>query len=417
MKLKRKFSLATFLIAISVFAIGYGYVYERRVSGTDQLNNLIQKVGGYNFNQGLHEHPKPDSSFRAWLFGETHVVRRTIRFGIGRIDAKTGRAFARNKFAEGPVEKLTFSQTQIDENCPWFAWDSVHHLEFVDTATIPDSWIDAMAQSKSLKRVSFGGAHTDISFDSISKLKNLKYLRISNLGIYGDRLAELKSSLPGVLIRTSGLWGEPWRFAPDETLSKHNPKVLREMQQILDELKAELAKLDLPATNKFNPPATLEEIASVEQKIGQALPSSVRALLEIHNGQPNPDDALFPRGPFMDTDSILIQFAILKHSSLNTSHDFERWPPFNMNFAEPILPSVASLGIDLDDGSLLRDAWSGTVDTNQTLQQYLRLLTKTLKDGKYKQNAKGKVQIDAEPGEMTRTLRKRVKESRSDGIH
>ena len=188
------------------------------------------------------------------------------------------------------------------------------------------------------------------------------------------------------------------------------------MQQILDELKAELAKLDLPATNKFNPPATLEEIASVEQKIGQALPSSLRALLEIHNGQPKPSDALFPRGPFMNTDSILNDFAFFKHSGLNTSHDFERWPPFDMNITEPILPSNTRLGIDLVDGSLLNE-WSRTVDTNQTLQQYLRLLTKTLKDGKYKQNPKGKVQIDAEPGELTSTIRKRVKESRSDGIH
>ena len=58
------------------------------------------------------------------------------------------------------------------------------------------------------------------------------------------------------------------------------------MKAVFDRLHKALNALDPPATNKFNPPATVEEIAKLEHILGMPLHPDFRAYLECHNGQP-----------------------------------------------------------------------------------------------------------------------------------
>ncbi|MDQ1832365.1 SMI1/KNR4 family protein [Massilia scottii] len=62
----------------------------------------------------------------------------------------------------------------------------------------------------------------------------------------------------------------------------------------------------------LNPPATDEQIASLEDAIGIKLPEDYVACLKIHNGQ-NPEvGGLFDGSEFLSTDDILAQWTVWK---------------------------------------------------------------------------------------------------------
>lgn len=391
----RKFSLARLLIAVSVFAICFGYVIAHREVGSDRLVKLIEKIGGQNHaSNGKLYQTTIRNTPTAILFANRRVVLPSVHFGVGKIDAVSGRALAKNSAANGPVARVTFFQTQIDEDCPWFIWDSVTHVEFEDTETIPESWMEQIASSPNIRRVSFSGVETDVSFAQLCSLKNLNFLRLSNLGIYGERLEELEQHLPDATIKTSGLWGMAWPYEKDQTLSKHDPEAFQVMKKVLDDLKTELQALEPPATNRFNPPATPSEIAELEHIIGRPLPKYYRALLELHNGQKEKFDSLFDYGRLLSTQSIVQEYKLFDRAMVERSYEIADWPPSTMNFARKSWGDFMSWGIDIESGQIsitsFKQKFHG-IDEN--LPQFFRALTQNLKKGNYRRAKFGRVQI------------------------
>lgn len=70
----------------------------------------------------------------------------------------------------------------------------------------------------------------------------------------------------------------------------------------------------------LNPPATNEQIASLEQALGITLPDDYVACLKIHNGQATGVGGLFEGAEFLSTDEILAQWTVWK--DLLDSGDF-----------------------------------------------------------------------------------------------
>lgn len=96
----------------------------------------------------------------------------------------------------------------------------------------------------------------------------------------------------------------------------------------------------------LNPPATDEEIGSLEEALGVKLPADFISCLKIHNGQSESAGGLFDNSEFLSTSAILDQWKVWK--DLLDSGDFDgiesepeegirsdwwnaRWIPFTHN--------------------------------------------------------------------------------------
>lgn len=62
----------------------------------------------------------------------------------------------------------------------------------------------------------------------------------------------------------------------------------------------------------LHPPATDEQIASLQEALGRALPDDFVACLKIHNGQDASVGGMFDGCEFLSTDEILAQWAVWK---------------------------------------------------------------------------------------------------------
>ncbi len=66
---------------------------------------------------------------------------------------------------------------------------------------------------------------------------------------------------------------------PIETYSRPNPQAQATLETIFSRLEQAMQKLDPPATNEFNPPATLDQIAMLEQILKMPLPAEFVPIL------------------------------------------------------------------------------------------------------------------------------------------
>jgi len=82
------------------------------------------------------------------------------------------------------------------------------------------------------------------------------------------------------------------------------------MKQLVQEI-IELMWEDLPQlAASLNPPATQEELRNAEEELGFALPSELRELYLIHNGQKEDGPGLFFGLPFLSLDDMLAEWKI-----------------------------------------------------------------------------------------------------------
>ena len=378
-----KFSIRLLLILVTAIAIAFGYVINKQQSSPDKLMHLISRIGGRNYNISDHQvMPNLPVNPGIWarLTGTTRNVKNAVHFGVGSIDASTGKALDKISAADGVVKKVTFFQTKIDQSCPCFLWEGLTHVEFQDTEVIPDSWIDKLASMSSLKRLAFKGANTDISDNDVARFKHLDAIHLSNRGLVGARLKQLRESMPEVSIQVSGLWGKPWPFDAGKPLSKPDPIMTAKIRKLLDELKSELARVESSATNSFSPAATEARIAELEFLIGKPIPPQYRAFLEIHNGQPDRSHALFTKGKLMDIKDLCHWY---KHRRISMLSDTWR-DPSKMYFAGQ------EWNIDLDTGYLEMRAPNGAA---VKFGDFIRLLTQSIRDGNFTQDANGFLQV------------------------
>ena len=381
MKLSGRHSISTLLLLTALVAIPFAYINHRRSTGSDRFQELIEETGGWNLGgHFLHLHYSQERW--AHLFGDSRLVYRLVHFDRGKIDTATGYEFSRNRAAAKRVEKVCFYQTQIDEHCPYFIWDSVTEVVFEDITSIPDSWMTAIATSTTLKSISFCGAETDISLDEALRLTNLEFLGLSNLGIYGQNLSQLRNALPNTKIRVSAHWGEAWPFEPNQTLSNHNSRSFESIEEIFEEFEAELAKLNLPVASGFNPPASVAEIAKLEQFLGTDIPSDLRALFEIHNGQ-RVMPPLLKSGRFLSIDEICKRCETPYAGLLGESFDesSQQFKPSKVYFIQGNDRESLGWGFDLDSGEFIAPDDQLNV---KSIPELLRRLTKNLRKKSYR---------------------------------
>ncbi len=84
------------------------------------------------------------------------------------------------------------------------------------------------------------------------------------------------------------------------------------MKQLWEKLEAILQDSDPEVLADLAPPATDEEIATLEQALGVILPADFVAFMKIHNGQRGMSHGLFDEWEFLSTSRILQEWCVWK---------------------------------------------------------------------------------------------------------
>ena len=164
---------------------------------------------------------------------------------------------------------------------------------------IPASWWERISSLKKAESLHLQNVELPWSDGKNCQiLGHLKKIQFRNCRLTGKQLNLLKDELGGTkleIIAEHPLFNkqnpttfDAWDgFEKGKTLSVHDPKAYAKMKAVFDRLHKALDGLVPPATNKFNPPATVAQIAELEHILGMPLHPDYRAYLECHNGQPD----------------------------------------------------------------------------------------------------------------------------------
>ena len=249
--------------------------------------------------QRFEDYDEETTGMWARLFKSTHRPLLEITIPISNLTPAIAKRLQSNRKTRG-IERIRFvgDGAKVDEQLvPFFEkWATVNRLQFVD-ASIPESWWPAFGKMKDLRQIDFVGLDPIVGQEKLKHLVNVELVQFAKTKP-GFDIELIKESLPNSKVQIVAVQGrrnkrrrkkggstEP---KPEVVCySKHDPVAYKRMKAIVDRLHRALESSDPPSTNKFNPPATKEQIAQLETYIGMPLHPSLRAWLEIHNGQPD----------------------------------------------------------------------------------------------------------------------------------
>jgi len=259
---------------------------------------------------------------------------------------------------------------------------------------------------KSLKQIDFVGLDLSVSAEQVKHLANVELVQFAQTKP-GFDIKTFKESLPNSKVQIVATHGRTFKrrkkvkkgatgsaeVAPEEPVvgfSKHDPVAYQRMKAVVDRLHRALGNTNPPSTNKFNPPATEEQIAKLETYLGMPIHPSLRAWLEIHNGQPDSKwelvalEWLRPIDKMMDEDGMWRGLA----SDYRDLDDYD----FDSNVMSIVNPNLLPIGssedhvvsINLVDGSLtLHDSESDPGGYCASLEKYLDEIAAKIEAGEY----------------------------------
>jgi len=358
-----RLSLRSAILLTSLAAAFIAYVSYHREKGNDQLIADLQGSGGVcHFRQP----DKPDDSDRPfWLKQKWRsLIGSSNPLKVSAVEFKTesetdwqtvltkpglARRMARNLNTSG-IDQLTFTKVTIGSDCsPFFSnWSGLKRLWIFDTA-MPETWDDGIAKIPNLEEVIISGSLCTVDPECFVQSQSLKSLILAHRGISSKRLQELREQMPGVKIELLGSFDSRFNLA-GKVLSQNDEQASAKLKTAFDELQDALRSLDPPAKNKFSKPATLEEISRLEQVIGMPLHPTLRAWLELHNGQPGPGDELMLFEQLLSVDRIINDFEEWQSLGGDWKCNYRFVPDYNhqKDGNENINPNLMTIGSSED---------------------------------------------------------------------
>jgi hypothetical protein len=287
------------------------------------------------------------------------------------------------------ITKLSFRYAIIEEDavCFFANWSNLKHLEIRDTS-FPASWSRDLAKLSFLESVIVSGGSCNQDPKIFKDCKSLRNLKLANRGIDSTQLRELKGMLPAVDVELLASFDEPFEFRANRgALSVHDPVAYASMKHSLDRLHTALASLEPPAKNRFLPPASEAQIANFEHQLGMPLHPSLRALFEIHNGQPSRVDELVTFEKLLSLSESLDNLNMERDASfeeIEIGFDFD--PEYDwMN--NPCLVGIGSSEADVTYVNNVTGrvyyAYEGLSYTFPKLENYFDAITEELQAGNF----------------------------------
>ena len=330
---KLNFSLRAMFVLVTLFAIGFGWIYYVRGRNSDALNEFLNQLGPAHVTVTNGDDAK--EGWWAGLSGNKSARPRSIRvFGLTngaaariRHNKATDRMeelqlihyAASNPFFAGrtvigetgefdpPLNEIhnNGGKPPFDSDCPMFFENWPIKRLVIRDCKLPTSWLDKMKTLTSLEEVVVSGGLCNIEPESFSELPNLKRLVLCHRGVGSAKLEQLQAAMPKVQIDLLGSFETKFQFADQKCLSEHHAENHQEMKELLERINQLM--VEAGGTNKApGPPATEAEIFKLEQTIGVPLPPSLRALVEVSNGWP--ESPVFYWNGFRSTDQIISDY-------------------------------------------------------------------------------------------------------------
>ena len=396
-----RWSLSFLLVLVTVVACVFGYISYHRQRGTDRMVADLRATGA-TYEQVLERGDPVEENAHSWidrqcerLFGNTEASVREIRFDLSiasdhvLLDARAANSLQRS-LATNRITTIRFRDATISRDASLFfsQWPKLQYLEIRDTQ-LPEKWCDALKDLKQVKRIVISGAMCNLKAESMVGCKSLEYLWLAGRGTNTTQLTRLRKLLPHVNVQVFGGFDQPWTLPAGQTYSLHNPAAHAEMKGVLDRLHSTLAGLQPPATNRFNSPASIEQISRLEHRIGVPLHPTLRALLEIHNGQPKRDDELVVFEKLLTVDEIIENYDMWVTTA------FEEWKTqyeFDVDFNEPWNPDLVVFGTSEDQNIAINmingEVYDFTSETQTErvlgkLSSYFEAIMDELEAGRY----------------------------------
>ena len=405
-----RFSIASLLVLIAMAAGLLAYVSHCRQKGRDALIQSLRNAAAAlkSIDQADADTKKLlsryDFPITKWsqFFGTSQKPVFDITFDSNSVlNQQTTRKIAIGN-SDNAITNLRFHLAEIADDSRMFFkdWRELRHIEIRDTS-FPVAWLKQLSSIPRLESLVISGGKCNLEPKDLKGIDSLKLIRFADRGITSSELDSLRRLYPKVEIQLVAGYDSPFGWPKDKPLSAHNPEAFARMKAVLDRLHSALDNLKPPATNQFNPPASEVDIAAVETELGMPLHPSVRALLEIHNGQPTWKDELVTFERLLSTDKIVSNYDLYQDFSHNAGQPYNFEPHFEQNSNPNLLPIGSSddneLAINLVDGTVW-EFYSESYRPNKqanSLIEYFTMIIDELEAGRFERshNGHGRVRV------------------------
>jgi len=409
----KRFSLLSLIVLISLASVLLAYVTWRRERGNDILIRALQES-----NVSFDFESTQDVNWLSRFLGDGRPELVT-EISVDYFESETEGVFKRElsdllkkNRQTGQISRLNFRDAVVEEDASCFFenWQRLEMLQIRDTS-FPNSWNSAFANLPALKHVVISGGNCNLEPEVFAGSKSLKVLKLANRGIDSKRLGELKNLLPNVEIVLMGSFDRQFEFAEATgALSVHDEAAYASMKATLDRVHKTLDSFVPPAKNRFHPPATEAQIRTFEHQFGMPLHPSLRALFEIHNGQPNRKDELVMFEKLLSLDESIANTEMERDVSFEKIEiEFE----FNPEYDWMNNPCIVGIGSSEADVTYVNNvtgkvyySYEGMSYTFEKLEHYFEAINDELLAGNYESDQEGNVKLTAHMLEIAKKWRK-----------
>ena len=401
-----RFSIATLLVLIAVAACLMAYLSHCRQKGRDSLIKSLLKA-----NAELKYIDQADDATQE-LLAEYNAPLTRMDFFLGtsqkpvfeihfNSDSKLNRETARQISignSANAITTLRFRNAKIgNESAMFFCdWKELRHIEIRDTH-FPENWLEQFAELPKLESLVISGGMCNLNPKHLGKLELLQSLTLADRGIGSMELKRIRKLMPNTEVQLVAGYDSPHAWETGRPYSAHDPEAFSQMKSTFDRLHKILDNMEPPATNKFNPPATEVDIAAIEFEMGMPLHPSVRALLEIHSGQPGWQDELVSFEKLLSANEMTRKYVLLQKYSEKEGYDFT--PLFMRNSNPNLIPIGSSddneLAVNVVDGSVWEfysESFSPTWQLG-SLIEYMEMVISELEAGRFEDGHEGKIKV------------------------
>lgn len=371
---KFRFGMLLLLIVVTVFALAMAYISFKRDRGTDRLVEVIRDASEREKQEItetvpysmwrqedvveyklLSEDPKSktpvanEKTFLDRLLGNVSEPVAVLNLAKALIDSRYARKLGKNHAAT-KIGFLRVSNCDVGPDAEPFFQDWNLKRVVIHNSEVPQSWVAALATTRieELAIVGNCGALTvDELVDQMAAIGNKEtgplVVQVCNGATTAMQIKQWNEKFSHCTVQAVAFIGH--HDAGDQPLSQADPDYTKYMELTWKQLHQELAGLDPPALNEFNPPATDQQIADLENYIGIPLHPTFRAYLKIHNGQPSMDDELVSMEKLLTIEEIKSHYGEWQGYR---DHDETVEYDFNPHYDSWVNPNVVPVGTSED---------------------------------------------------------------------
>ena len=312
---KLRMSLRTVIVLVTLCACFFAWVAWKRNRASDRLDAEIVNAGKDRV-EAVSSGIEPDESWWAKLLADTSPRPGELKF-YKNVDSELAELLASsdatdqinsltlvrysnsNSFFKGQspigqtgefdpdmgLRRSDDDQPFFSADCPLFfkSWPNLRRLVIRDLA-VPEAWFAEFSSLPALKEIVVSGGLCNFDSDCLEGISTLQRVAFCQRGVTQEMLENLRQKMPDVTFEVYGCFETPFNHLDSsQTLSSHDPEAFERMKTLLDKVNKAIVAAGGDNTHPGTP-ATVEEIAKLEQEIGVPLPKSLRAFYEVTNG-------------------------------------------------------------------------------------------------------------------------------------